>query len=148
MEIFNVIISILKESGWTTERNINIDSILSYFKNKGYLTTSAQQDFLRNFSNLEIVINGIGKYNIKTVQLFPCEYDVPKSFLKKYENYTKKRLIPIGGIECENLFLMMDSDLQIYGVFENYITFLGNNIFKVFEDLYENKKITLTHISI
>lgn len=50
-------------------------------------------------------------------------------------------MIPIGEVCYQNIQLLIDKDIKIYGVFDEYGTLLGNNFFEFIEILYDNKKI-------
>ncbi len=141
-----VIFDILSQNGWTADRKIDITNILNYLKENNHSINQQQREFLKNFGELEIFFEAqkrpkhkfVNSYNI---QIFPTEYGIYQHYLDLYEIYAKSALIPIGGISSYNTWLVLDTDLRIYGVFEYEIALLGENIFEVIENLYENREI-------
>ena len=139
-QAYDYILKLLTEKGWTKERQTNITNILEYFQNR-YTINSLQKEFLQNFSDIEILVRNVTGRQTYIVQFFPTEYTVSEYFLNLYEKYTETSLVPIGGLECYNTFLMLSSELKIYGVFEKEIALLGNDVFEFLINLYEDRKI-------
>ena len=96
---------------------------------------------------MEICFENINFSNEYTIRLFKEDYLISRYWLEKYQNYTHKILIPIGFIEYDDIFLLMDNDLKIYGAFECDIAFLGQNIFEVLDILYQDKEIIWNRIN-
>ena len=141
------VLKILKNNNWSPDRNIDISSILDYLKEKHFPPiTKEQARFLKNFANMEICFENINSSNSYSIRFFKEDYLASKYWLEKYENYTGEQLLPIGFIEYDDIFLLMDNTLKIYGAFECDIAFLGENIFEVLEILYQDKKIIWNRI--
>ena len=141
------VLTILQNNNWPPNRNIDISSILDYLKEKHFPPISKEQArFLKIFANMEITFQNINFSNTYTIRLFKEDYLISKYQIEKYQNYTHKILIPIGFIEYDDIFLLMDNDLKIYGAFECDIAFLGQNIFEVLDILYQDKEIIWNRI--
>ncbi len=141
------LITILRNNNWTPDRYTDISAILDYLKENHFPPiTEEQARFLKNFANMEIIFQNINFSNTYTIRLFKEDYLISKYWLEKYENYTGKQLLPIGFIEYDDIFLLMDNTLKIYGAFECDIAFLGENIFEVLDILYQDKKIIWNRI--
>lgn len=136
----NIVISILKENGWYPDRIVNISLILQNWNNHKYIISKNQIKFIENIGNLKIeFINCKNKRYI--IEIFPNDWNFLPEILKTYEDYFGKKLIPIGEVCYQNIQLLIDKDIKIYGVFDEYGTLLGNNFFEFIENLYDNKKI-------
>lgn len=136
----NIVISILKENGWYPDRIVNTSLILQNWNNHKYIISKNQIKFIENIGNLKIeFINCKNKHYI--IEIFPNYWDFLSEILKTYEDYFGKKLIPIGEVCYQNIQLLIDKDIKIYGVFDEYGTLLGNNFFEFIENLYDNKKI-------
>lgn len=136
----NKIISILKKNGWYENREIDITSILNYLKDEKYTIYNTQINFLKEFGNLEISFkdcNGNGHF----IVINPIDVGLPEWAKQKYEIYINKKFILIGEVVCENTFLLMDKDLEIYGAYENEFIFLGKNFYVFLENFYLDKLI-------
>ena len=136
----NIVISILKENGWYPDRIVNISLILQNWNNHKYIISKNQIKFIENIGNLKIeFINCTNKCYI--IEISPNDWNFLPEILKTYEDYFGKKLIPIGEVCYQNIQLLIDKDIKIYGVFDEYGTLLGNNFFEFIENLYDNKKI-------
>lgn len=135
----NIVISILKENGWYPNRIVNINLILQNWNNHKYIISKNQIRFIENIGNLKIeFINCKNKRYI--IEIFPNDWSFLPEISKTYEDYFGKKLIPIGEVCYQNIQLLIDKDIKIYGVFDEYGTLLGNNFFEFIENLYDNKK--------
>ena len=110
------------------------------WNNHKYIISKNQIKFIENIGNLKIeFINCKNKRYI--IEIFPNDWNFLPEILKTYEDYFEKKLIPIGEVCYQNIQLLIDKDIKIYGVFDEYGTLLGNNFFEFIENLYDNKKI-------
>ena len=118
IEKYPIARSILQNNGWHEKRKVMLDDFLNQLKKEGYAVTLRQKEFLENFSGLEVEFNNIQDIE-RNIQFFPYAYGISQRYIKLYEKSVNVcSLVPIGGIEGDNDFLIMDDKLQIYACFE------------------------------
>lgn len=135
----NNVITILKSSGWYEHREIDITPLLSYLKQNGYEFNEAQIDFFKEFSGLEIFLRCKGNIN-HTVKIDPMNPNIPSWAEVKYEekiNFNKEYLY-LGEFVGEDIFLVIDRDLKVYGMYYDGLALLGNNFYEFIENFYQS----------
>lgn len=134
----NKIISILKKNGWYENRESDITNILNYLKSEKYTICDTQINFLKEFGDLEISFKDCNE-NGHFISTNPIDVGLPEWAKQKYEMYINKKFILIGEVVCENTFLLMDNNLEMYGVYENEFIYLGKNFYDFLENFYFDK---------
>ena len=143
----DIVLAMMEEAGWSETRKIDISEPLAHLKKEQYAVSDSQRAFLENFNGLQISIH-VKRYGHMLEEThhftFDCqEWCIPKKWLSffNYQDYAESPLIPIGFIAGENIVLLIDEQLRIYGVWEHEMSLMGDNIFDVFLKLYADEPV-------
>ena len=112
----------LKEAGWKPNRRINIDDIISEFKQNGFLPVHVLEDFLLEFYNLKLVYsNGDRLFSFEDLGL---THEQCISYIATIG----KEVYPIGEMGNSNFFLFISEDGMIYALTEDHMFLIGRTI--------------------
>lgn len=131
----NITLERLISAGWSSERNINIDSIKKIFKNKNITIPKNVQTFLEEYGMLEIKfkkkmqnidIDEVIEFNpIKAIgDNLDSEYF--KDILDEYD--INDITYPIGIANRGNLLMLMTENETFYRYTDGFLCKDGNNI--------------------
>lgn len=141
-------IKVLKQSGWYSERKVNITTWLDILTAKGFEVFPVVQDFLKCFSGLilkyEFIYRGkVIKYQMHFDAEEVCGAEIQED-VSFFSQVVGSPLCPIGSYD--DLIMMMDKDGKTYGCQgDGYVFFLGNTGIKAIDNVitYSNEIIPL-----
>jgi hypothetical protein len=122
----------LIQSGWYENRKIDMTEILHEWIEKRYIITEENIELIESFGLM--VINA----NNHKIDINPLKQYFNTETLKEYTDYFGMQLIPIGSILYENTFLLMNNQGNIYGVFDEFVCFAGNNFFEFIQNILDD----------
>lgn len=125
----NKISDILKNNGWSEGRKINIDNVLSFWESQNYSIDINHIKFIEEFGFLTI------EFNNHYIDIDPLKRYFSNETLKIFEEFFNTKLIPTGQIKYENSFILIGSNGKIYGGFEEFVCFYGNEIFEFIQNI-------------
>jgi hypothetical protein len=123
---------ILIQSGWFEDRKIDMSGILHEWIRKKYIITKENIELIESFGLMIIDVNN------HRIEINPLKQYFNTETLKEYTDYFGMPLIPIGSILYENTFLLMNHQGNIYGVFDEFVCFAGNDFFEFIQNVFDN----------
>lgn len=135
---------ILKKSGWSEERRVDIKDILLKYDEENYQYNNLQKEFLQNFSGLKIYyMHFYYKHTLCMLKIDPIHAvrSVFRSVPEKYEKACQKKMIIVGEALDEPIDIYMSEDGQFYGGYDEYFTKLGDNFEEALYNILNGKRI-------
>ncbi|SHJ45215.1 SUKH-3 immunity protein [Clostridium cavendishii DSM 21758] len=136
----NITLDRLRQAGWTSERNINIDLIEKIFKEKSIDMPQKIRAFLRQYGMLEIRF----KRKIQAIDIFEViEFNPIKAignnlngeyFKDIFDEYDINDIVyPIGISSRGNLLMLMTENGTFYRYTDGFLCKDGENIEEMFD---------------
>ncbi|MFF2484302.1 SUKH-3 domain-containing protein [Paenibacillus sp. NPDC058071] len=140
-------ISILEQSGWTTDRKIDISSKVNYLEDKGYIVFDCVKEALEQFSGMTCCYEYNG--NLEDFRIEPEEGlgDLERKHYKRYEVIIGAELVVIGTAFRDNAVMFMSKTGEVYGVRDDYYIWeFGRDIYEALNHLCEGKEFIPIYI--
>lgn len=132
------ILQILKQSGWTKERHVNIDSYKTYFQETQQPVSPLIYEFLTSFGNLTITFPLQTKKEVDysfTVNPTEAGREIAIKTLRYYsESWIKKPLCCVGHFEHYDTLVMTPIG-EAYAVYDKSVCKWGNTISEAIENI-------------
>lgn len=128
--------NILRESGWETDRKINIDKEIVFLNEKGYKIIESFVKFYQNLGRINFLIQVKGNDRFINFDIFkPVSYDYDSVIIEDYPKITgSDYLVPIGNIDGSS-YLVIDEKENVYSLYDGYTLVIGNNIEEALDNL-------------
>lgn len=122
-------LTLLRRSGWFAGRSIDVSADLAALSSEGFQLTPAAQDFLREFSGLEITWESKDNPLILDGAMVARDADV--GWCEAYSAATGSQLVPVG--EYAQMTLYVDPTGGLWGGVGNEYGELGSSLVGVIE---------------
>lgn len=133
---------ILIESGWTSNRSIDITQYLNIAVSEGYSVCDEVQRFLRKFGGLRLRFDRNGIEELLHFDAGRAMLDMDSSWIKKDYSVRLQTndLCPIGQAFSNHLTILMDSNGSVYGSYDDLLYFFGETPATAIEAICLNRK--------
>jgi len=139
-----ITVGLLREAGWTTNRDVPTTAHEQALKAGGYQVFPVVRDFLRQFGGLQISRKFVWN-RVPLVSKFHFDARIAvgawsPEFIKSFESSERGPLCVIGETEFGDSVLLMDEQGRLYSGTDEYLTLVGNSGYDAVEALCTGRK--------
>jgi len=124
------LVKLLAHSGWHPDRRVNVQDVLSIWRQRGYRASDAAIAFAQEFNGIELVYpryfveDGVDRCSLDAVT---ATRGINRSLVKEYEERVHEALCPIGRAASGHLTLVMGPSGKVYAGYDKYLALFGDN---------------------
>ena len=140
----NYTLELLKEAGWTSTRDIDIDIYINALEEDDYEINSLVFDFLKNYGGLKVshpdtmVPSRMDEFH------FDAKEATESYFYETVEEYmlrVKEKLVVVGECRSGHMVILLSHSGKMYAGYDSELMKLGDNIDAALVALCEGKGI-------
>ncbi|MBT1711949.1 SUKH-3 domain-containing protein [Fulvivirgaceae bacterium PWU5] len=134
---------IVMRSGWFEGRQINTSAFQEMALNEGYFWFDKADQLLTEFGNLKILFNTtVGVDETAHFDAIKAMRDIDPKWIKEsyFLRIDSKRLCPIGQAYSNHMTLMVDTEGDIYGGYDDFLCLVGRDVQEALTAICANKK--------
>ncbi len=122
--------TLLRDAGWHEERSVNISDYENVLQKEGYPVHQCVQNFLSSFAGLRIFIPTQDGFKDTSDILIDPIKAVEQVFIERVSEEYNSRTgcnLCVFGFYCGHMVLMMSTDGQVFGGYDEFLVHIGNS---------------------
>ncbi|MGN9805040.1 SUKH-3 domain-containing protein [Micromonospora sp. L32] len=121
---------LLTRSGWHPGRRVDVEDVLSVWRQGGYRASSAAVEFVQEFNGLELAYpryfpeDGVDGLSLDAVS---GTRGISQSLVREYEERVHEELCPVGRAASGHMTLVIGPSGKVYAGYDKYLAVFGEN---------------------
>lgn len=137
-----IVVDLLRSSGWNSDRNIDTSDMEKVLIENGYKVFDKAKNFLKEYGLLKITFkNPRNNKYVDTIEINPKSIGVYSSVIFSYSRHCNKAMVPIASLPQQCMTICITEDGEFYGGYDDWLLKLGDNFIEALYNLITGTKI-------